>query len=59
MANLKLVSLQPFGAEASGIDLTGHLADADIRAIEQAMDVHAVLIWREQALDQHQQIAFA
>jgi alpha-ketoglutarate-dependent 2,4-dichlorophenoxyacetate dioxygenase len=51
--------LQPFSAEVSGIDLSLPPSDAQARAIEKAMDEHAVLVFRDQKLDQHQQIAFA
>ncbi len=56
---LHLKPLQPFGAEASGIDLRQPLAPASVQAIEQAMDTHALLVWRAQPLDEDQQIAFA
>ena len=48
-----------FVAEASGIDLTKPLADADVRAINAAMNEHAVLVWRGQPLTPQQQINFA
>jgi alpha-ketoglutarate-dependent 2,4-dichlorophenoxyacetate dioxygenase len=56
---LKLTRLHPFAAEASGIDLTQPLDDAAVRAIESAMDEHAVLVFRHQPLTQEQQIGFA
>src|SRR5690348_8209756 len=57
---LDLKPLHPlFAAEASGIDLGGQLGDEDRRAIERAMDRFAVLVFRDQPLDQDQQIAFA
>ncbi|TFY97282.1 TauD/TfdA dioxygenase family protein [Ramlibacter rhizophilus] len=56
---LTLRPLQPFAAEASGIDLSQPLDAAAVRAIEDAMDEHAVLVFRDQPLTQHQQIAFA
>jgi alpha-ketoglutarate-dependent 2,4-dichlorophenoxyacetate dioxygenase len=59
MSTLKLQPLQPFGAEASGIDLREPLTPAQVKAIEDAMDRHAVLVWRNQPLTQDQQIAFA
>jgi alpha-ketoglutarate-dependent 2,4-dichlorophenoxyacetate dioxygenase len=46
-------------AEASGIDLTQPLSPEQVRAIEAAMDEHAVLVFRNQPLTQAQQIAFA
>jgi alpha-ketoglutarate-dependent 2,4-dichlorophenoxyacetate dioxygenase len=48
-----------FAAEASGIDLTQPLAPADVRAINAAMNQHAVLVFRGQPLTQDQQIQFA
>jgi alpha-ketoglutarate-dependent 2,4-dichlorophenoxyacetate dioxygenase len=59
MARLTLTPLQPFAALASGIDLSKPLDAAAVRAIEAAMDEHAVLVWRGQPLTQDQQIAFA
>jgi alpha-ketoglutarate-dependent 2,4-dichlorophenoxyacetate dioxygenase len=57
---LQLKPLHPlFAAEASGVDLARPL-DADaVRAIETAMDGYAVLVFRDQPLDQDQQVAFA
>jgi alpha-ketoglutarate-dependent taurine dioxygenase len=57
--SLKLKPLQPFAAEASGIDLRQPLTRDQVRAIEDAMDQHAVLVFRNQPLTQHEQIAFA
>jgi len=48
-----------FAAEASGIDLTQPLSPADVRAINAAMNEHAVLVFRGQPLTSQQQIAFA
>lgn len=59
MSILNLKPLQPFGAEASGIDLREPLTPAQVKAVEDAMDRHAVLVWRNQPLTQDQQIAFA
>ncbi len=56
---LTLKPLHPFAAEASGLDLSRPLQPDEVRAIEAAMDRHAVLVWRGQPLDQDQQIAFA
>ena len=56
---LKLKPLQPFAAEASGIDLRQALDATQVQQIEQAMDRHAVLVFRSQPLDEDQQIAFA
>ena len=57
MTELTLRPLEPFGAEASGLDLRRPLDNLQVRAVETAMDAHAVLVWRDQPLDQHQQIA--
>jgi len=59
MTTLNLRPLHPFAAEASGIDLSQPLSPAERRAIEDAMDQHAVLVFRGQPLTQDQQIAFA
>jgi alpha-ketoglutarate-dependent 2,4-dichlorophenoxyacetate dioxygenase len=48
-----------FAAEASGIDLAKPLSDADARAINAAMNEHAVLVWRGQPLTAQQQIDVA
>ena len=56
---LQLKPLHPFAAEASGIDLTKPLSATDVKAVEDAMDRHAVLVFRNQPLTQGQQIAFA
>ncbi len=47
------------GAEASGIDISQPLSPESVHAIEQAMDRHGVLVFRNQPLDQDQQINFA
>jgi alpha-ketoglutarate-dependent 2,4-dichlorophenoxyacetate dioxygenase len=59
MTRLNLKQLHPFAAEASGIDLTQPLDASGVKAIEDAMDQHAVLVFRNQPLTQAQQIAFA
>ena len=56
---LQLKPLHPFAAEAGGIDLSEPLSPQSVQEIEQAMDTHAVLVFRDQPLDQHRQIAFA
>ena len=48
-----------FAAEASGVDLRQPLSPADVEAIDAAMDHYAVLVFRDQPLDQAQQIACA
>lgn len=59
MSSLQLKPLQPFAAQASGIDLRQPLTPAQVKEIEHAMDTHAVLVWRNQPLTQDEQIAFA
>ena len=56
---MKLHPLTPFAAQVSGIDLALSPSQEQTRAIEAAMDQHGVLVFRNQSLDQHQQIAFA
>jgi alpha-ketoglutarate-dependent 2,4-dichlorophenoxyacetate dioxygenase len=48
-----------FAAEAGGIDLTQPLAEADVRAINAAMNEYAVLVWRGQPMSAQQQLNFA
>ncbi|QJW84793.1 TauD/TfdA family dioxygenase [Ramlibacter terrae] len=59
MRLIELKPLSPFAAEASGIDLREPLSPAQVKAVEDAMDQHAVLVFRNQPLTQGQQIAFA
>ena len=47
-----------FAAEVDGMDLSRPLSAADIAAIHAAMDVHAVLVFHDQELDDAQQLAF-
>jgi len=47
------------GAEASGIDIGRPLSPEQVKAIENAMDRYAVLVFRNQPLDQDQQIRLA
>jgi len=47
------------GAEISGVDLRGPLADEDAAAIRQAWLDHLVLFFRDQRIDDEQQLAFA
>ena len=47
------------GAEVSGIDLSQPLDDATFAAIERAWHDHSVLLFRDQALDDLQEVAFA
>jgi alpha-ketoglutarate-dependent 2,4-dichlorophenoxyacetate dioxygenase len=48
-----------FAAEASGVDLASPLDAATIAAIDAAMDRYAVLVFRDQPLDQAGQVAFS
>jgi alpha-ketoglutarate-dependent 2,4-dichlorophenoxyacetate dioxygenase len=57
--SLQLKALHPFAAEATGIDLRRPLTREQVKAIEDAMDQHAVLVFRNQPLTQDEQIAFA
>lgn len=58
--SLHLESIHPvLGAEASGLDITLPLSGADVRAINGAMNEHAVLIFRAQPMTAQQQINFA
>ena len=57
---IKLQSLHPvFAAEASGIDLAHPLPLADVKAINAAMNKHAVLVFRGQPLTPEQQLALS
>lgn len=57
---LHLRPLHPvFAAEASGIDITQPLSDADVAAINAGMNRYAVLVFRDQPLGTQQQIDFA
>ncbi|MGH8667802.1 MAG: TauD/TfdA dioxygenase family protein [Burkholderiales bacterium] len=58
--SLQVRPLHPlFAAEAGGVDLRRPLDAATVRAIEAAMDRHAVLVWRDQPFTEEQQVAFA
>ena len=48
-----------FAAEASGIDITKPLLDSVVRAINAAMNQHAVLVFRGQTLTAQQQLDFS
>ncbi len=57
---LQLRPLHPlFAAEASGIDLTQPIDAATVKAIDDAMDKYAVVVFRGQPLTEDQQVAFA
>lgn len=56
---LQIRQLGPgFVGEVSGADLTKPLSAADIAAIHDGMDTHAVLIFHDQPLDDEQQLRF-
>ena len=58
--NLQLNPLHPlFGAEVTGIDLRQVPSDAVLGDIEEAMNQFAVLVFRNQQIDDDQQLAFA
>jgi alpha-ketoglutarate-dependent 2,4-dichlorophenoxyacetate dioxygenase len=57
--SLQLNPLHPvFAAEAYGVDIRQPLPPQVVRQIDDAMDKYAVLVFRNQPLDQDQQIAF-
>ncbi len=49
---------ETFAAEIRGVDCAAALADADVGAIDAAMERHSVLVFRDQPLTDEQQIAF-
>jgi alpha-ketoglutarate-dependent 2,4-dichlorophenoxyacetate dioxygenase len=56
---LRVEPLHPlFAAEAAGLDLRRPIDPATAAAIEQAMDRYAVLVFRDQPIDEEQQLAF-
>lgn len=48
-----------FAAEVTGIDLRQPVSDAQLRVLEQAIDHHGVLVFRDQPLTDAQQMAFS
>ena len=57
---LTLKSLHPvFAAEAGGINITQPLSQANVKAINAAMNQYAVLVWRGQPLTEAEQLLFA
>jgi alpha-ketoglutarate-dependent 2,4-dichlorophenoxyacetate dioxygenase len=57
---LNLKPLHPlFAAEATGVELAKPLDDGTVRAIDAAMDRYGVLVFRNQPLEQAEQIALA
>ena len=58
--SLTVTALHPlFAAQISGADLSQPIDDGVRRAIERAMDAHAVCVLPSQTLDDDRQIAFA
>jgi len=55
----RITPLGPLGARVEGVNLGQPLQAAEVSRIEQLMDTYAVLVFPNQQLDQHQQIAFA
>src|SRR5882757_2799137 len=57
------ISIRPlhpvFAGEVSGIDVTKPIPPEDVAAIEAGMDIYAVLVFRDQAITDEQQIAFS
>jgi alpha-ketoglutarate-dependent 2,4-dichlorophenoxyacetate dioxygenase len=57
---LQIRKLHPvFAAEVLGLDIRESLSSAQIGALVQALDAHAVLLFRNQPMDEDQQIRFA
>ena len=51
--------IQPvFAGEVSGVDLTRPLSRQEVTDIEAGMDRYAVLVFRDQQIDDDQQMAF-
>ena len=48
-----------FAAEASGVDIAAGISTEEAAAIESAMDRYAVLVFRDQRIDDAQQFAFS
>ncbi len=57
---IAITPLHPvFAGEVSGADLTRPLSPDEVAAIEAGMDRYAVLVFRDQRIDDDQQIAFS
>jgi alpha-ketoglutarate-dependent 2,4-dichlorophenoxyacetate dioxygenase len=57
--SIQITPLHPLlGGLVSGVDLRTPMSAADVAAIEAGMDRHAVLVFREQDIDDDQQVAF-
>ena len=52
-----ITPLGPLGARVEGVNLGLPLTPAEVSRVEQLMDTYAVLVFPDQSLDQHQQIA--
>ena len=48
-----------FGAEITGVDIVSPLADDDFAAIRSVFEVHGVLYFPDQPMDDDQQVAFS
>lgn len=60
MARLHLRPLHPlFAAEATGLDLRRPLAPEQVAEVVAAMDRYAVLVFRDHAMEQEEQVAMA
>src|SRR5688500_2528926 len=58
--DVKVTKLSPaLGAEISGVDLTEPLSPRVVDAIRQAWNDHLVLVFRDQAITQDEQLRFA
>jgi len=58
--DITVTKLSPAGgAEISGVDLSRDLSPAEVKAIKQAWDDNLVLVFRDQALTQADQLRFA
>jgi len=57
--SVSIRQLRPtFAGEVSGVDCTKPLAPEEVAAIQAGMDRYAVLVFRDQALSDEQQVAF-
>ena len=57
---LKIKALHPiFGAEVAGVDLASEMDDAVFSEIRDAFEEHSVLVFRNQKVNDDQQIAFS
>jgi alpha-ketoglutarate-dependent 2,4-dichlorophenoxyacetate dioxygenase len=57
--SLSIRQIHPvFAGEMSGVDLTRPLSRDEVAAIEAGMDRYAVLVFRDQAIDDEQQMTF-